>query len=311
MNADARAPATAAARVRLRDVCELAKPRLTLMVVLTTVVGAWAAASGAAPDAALLLHVAAGTLLTAAGASALNQLLERRPDGCMVRTADRPLPAGRMAPRDALILGATGAAVGVVYLALVVNALTALLAGVTLATYLALYTPLKRVTPHCTLVGAAPGAIPVLMGWTAVTNRLDPEALVLFGVLFWWQLPHFMAIAVLYVDDYARAGFPMWPVVDRRRSAAAPGGHANRTGAYAVAGALLTLAVSLAPLAQGRMGLGAGLIVLAAGAVYVGGALRLATAGSRPAARALFIISLAYLPLTLGVLAGAANRLAP
>lgn len=309
MSTAPRATATTLPRVRLRDLLELAKPRLTLMVALTTVIGAVAASKGS-PDARLLLHAAVGTLLTAAGASVLNQLMERRTDGIMARTADRPLPARRVAPRDAALMGAASAAGGIVYLGLATNLLTALLAGVTLLTYLGLYTPLKRVTPHCTLVGAVPGALPVVMGWSAETNGIGWTAVVLFGVLFCWQIPHFMAIAVLYVDDYARAGFPMWPVVDRRREAmrGAAGLPANLTGTHAVAGALLTLGVSLVPAALGGLGAAEALCVLLAGGLYVGAAARLSWRRTPATARALFVVSLAYLPVTLGVLAAAGAR---
>ncbi len=295
------APAVSSARLSLRDSLELTKPRLSLLVLLTTVVSFVIAAEGPV-DVLLLVHTALGTALAAAGASTLNQLFERRHDARMERTAARPLPAGRVSPRDALALGAASAAAGVAYLAVMVNLLTAGLGLATVLIYLFAYTPLKRRSPLCTLVGALPGAIPIVMGWTAQTGRIDVNAWILFGVLFAWQLPHFLAIAVMYLDDYDRAGFPMRPVVDARgyRTDAAtllPPGSVTGWTAIGWAGALLAITV-----APHYTGLADGLYLLGAaalGLVYMAASVALAIQRTRQAAFALFITSIAYLPLLL------------
>jgi protoheme IX farnesyltransferase len=294
------AAAARPARLSLRDVVELTKPRLSLLVLLTTVVSFVIAADGAV-DVPLLLHTALGTALAAAGASTLNQLFERRHDARMNRTASRPLPTGRVSARDALALGTASAAAGVAYLLVMVNPLTAALGLATVLIYLFAYTPLKRVSPLCTLVGALPGAIPIVMGWTAQTGQVDANAWILFGVLFAWQLPHFLAIAVMYLDDYTRAGFPMRPVVDARgyrseRTLLPPG---SLTGWTAIGWAGLLLAVTASPHYSGLAG-GWYLIGAAAlGLVYLAASVSLAIQRTRRAACVLFITSIAYLPLLL------------
>ena len=200
-------------RVLFSDLTELTKPRITLMVVLTAGIGLLLG-SGGEVSGAIVIHTLLGTGLLAAGSSALNQVLERDLDGLMERTAQRPLPAGRMHPDSALLFGVTLAILGLVELTVFVNLLTALLGTLALASYVFLYTPLKRVSSLATVIGAIPGAIPPLMGWTAVTNELALGAWVLFGILFLWQLPHFLAIAWICREDYARAGLPMLPVVE-------------------------------------------------------------------------------------------------
>ena len=197
----------------LRDLLELTKPRITSMVVLTTGIGLLLASAGEAPMS-LVIHTLLGTGLLAAGSSALNQVLERDLDALMQRTAQRPLPAGRMHPDAALLFGVSLSITGLLELTLFVNLLTALLGTLALASYVFLYTPLKRVSSLATVIGAIPGAIPPLMGWTAVTEELALGAWVLFGILFLWQLPHFLAIAWMCREDYARAGLPMLPVVE-------------------------------------------------------------------------------------------------
>lgn len=295
----AAAPA-AGLRIGLRDALELTKPRLSLLVVLTTVVS-FILASDGPPNLVLLAHTAAATALAAGGASVLNQLAERRHDARMTRTADRPLPTGRVQPRDALALGVALVLAGLGYLAAAVNALTAGLALASVATYLAVYTPLKRVSPLCTLAGAVPGALPIVMGWTAQTGRIDLHAALLFAILFAWQLPHFLAIAVLYVEDYARAGFPMRPVLDARRSRAAPACLPPRsiTGLSAVGWCTVLLAATLLPgavgLTEGPYAFGAA----ALGTLYLTSALALALRRTRRAARWLFVTSIAYLPVLL------------
>jgi protoheme IX farnesyltransferase len=288
---------------RPADYLELTKPRVGLLVLFTVAAGAGLAAGGM-PDAAVLLHTLLGTALVAGGASALNQLLERRTDALMSRTENRPLPAGRLQPVEVALFGLALGVSGMTYLALTLpRPLAALVAVGAFGSYVFVYTPLKRRTTLNTLVGAVPGALPPVIGWTAVTGTLDPPAAVLFLVLYLWQVPHFLAIAWVYRDDYARAGLRMLPVVDR------PGG---MTGRQMVAYCVALVPVSLLPVLWGL-----------AGPLYLGGAVALglgflATAvgfrQARTAARARRVLraSLVYLPalLALLLLDGAAGRAA-
>src|SRR5206468_7714399 len=189
-----------------------------------------------AMDYLLMVHTLLGTGLVASGAGALNQLLERKYDALMRRTEDRPLPSGRLRPDTVLIFGGLCSAAGLVYLALAVNLLTSSLGAITLGSYLFIYTPLKRVTSLNTAIGAIPGALPPLMGWTAARNEVSGEGWSLFAILYFWQLPHFLAIAWMYREEYAKAGFVMLPGVD-------PGG--ARTGSQAVSHTLALLMASL------------------------------------------------------------------
>jgi len=202
-----------AARRRLADLCELTKPRMNFLVVVTTMVGYYMAARGRG-DWAHIGYTLVGTALTAAGSSALNQYLERELDGLMRRTARRPLPAGRLRPADALLFAVVLSVSGVAILAWFVNPLSALLGALTLALYAFAYTPAKRRTTLCTLIGAVPGAVPPVMGFTAVQNTISLQAVSLFAILFVWQMPHFLAIAILYRDDYARGRYRMLPIID-------------------------------------------------------------------------------------------------
>ena len=293
-----------AVRMSARDVFELTKPRLSLLVLLTTVISFILAVEGPV-NLVLLVHTALGTALAAAGASALTQLMERRYDANMRRTSNRPLPAGRVAGRDAMALGVASVTTGVIYLTLAVNVLTGMLGLATVLIYLIAYTPLKRRSPLCTLAGAVPGAIPIVMGWTAQTGRIDANAWILFAILFIWQLPHFLAIAVMYLEDYARAGFPMRPVLDARGHdcdrTCLPRG--STTGWSAVAWCLLLLPVTLLPNLTGMAG-GVYLIGAAAlGVVYAAAAVGLAVLRTRRSAQTLFITSIAYLPILLTWLA--------
>jgi protoheme IX farnesyltransferase len=183
---------------------------MNAVVILTTLVGYFVAARDTIDPFRLLLTLV-GTALAAAGASVLNQVMERDFDALMPRTADRPLPAGRVRPSDACLFGLVLAIGGVALLAINVNILTASLGAITLVTYLLIYTPAKRSTTLCTLLGAVPGAIPIVMGCTAATGRIAPTAIALSLILFTWQIPHFLAIAILYRDDYAKGGFQMLP----------------------------------------------------------------------------------------------------
>ena len=194
-------------------IADLTKARLTALVLLTTLVGFYIGWHGPM-NYFLMFHLLAGTAFVASGASALNQLLEREYDAKMRRTQNRPLPSGRLQPTTVMIFGGVCATVGLIYLALAVNLITSVVGAVTSTSYLFIYTPLKRVTWANTLVGAIPGALPPLMGWTAARGELSGEGWTLFAILAFWQIPHFMAIAWIYRDEYARAGFKMLPVVD-------------------------------------------------------------------------------------------------
>ena len=262
---------------------ELFKARLTLLVLLTTLVGFYLGSRGAV-NYWLMCHTILGTALVASGASALNQLWERRFDARMRRTQDRPLPSGRLQPQTVLTVGSAASIVGLLYLAFTVNLLTSLLGLASLVIYLFLYTPLKRVTWLNTAVGAVPGALPPLMGWAAARGDLSPQGWLLFAILALWQLPHFMAIAWMYRDDYARAGFKMLPVLD-------PDG--RRTGRQALIHTLFLLPASLAPFWFGL-----------AGPIYFSGALVLGLVFIQPVDHAPGSPALLYLHLILAAAAG-------
>jgi heme o synthase len=268
---------------------DLVKARLTTLVLLTTLVGFYVGWRGPM-NFALMLNTLAATALVAAGAAALNQLLEREYDAKMRRTQNRPLPAGRLQPTTAMLFGGVCAVTGLVYLALAVNLLTCVIGAVTLVSYLFIYTPLKRVTWLNTAVGAVPGALPPLMGWTAARGELSGEGWALFAIVAFWQIPHFMAIAWMYRDEYARAGFKMLPVID-------PDG--QRTGQQAVSHTLALLIVSLCPFAfkvAGPIYL-AGAFIL--GVMFLSCAIRFSRQLTPARARLLFLASILYLPLLL------------
>lgn len=283
------APAAAPAS-RWADYYELTKPRMNLLVVLTTMIGYYMAARGLTADWLGVLHTLLGTALTAAGASVLNQYVEREHDAKMNRTARRPLPAGRVPPLEALVLGVSLAVAGVLYLAWLVNPLTATLGVVTLASYVFLYTPAKRHTTLCTVIGAVPGALPPVMGWTAAGGALSPEAIALFGILFFWQLPHFLAIAILYRDDYAAGGFQMLPVVDRDLFS---------TGRQIILWSAALIPVSLLPTLFGMAGVGYFVAALLLGLGFGAFGVRCAFTRERGDARKLFLASIVYLPALL------------
>jgi protoheme IX farnesyltransferase len=268
---------------------DLFKARLTSLVLLTTLVGFYVGFRGPV-DFALMFRLLLGTALLASGAAALNQLLEREYDANMRRTQDRPLPSGRLQPQTVLMVGSASALVGLLYLAQAVNLTTSLVGALSLVCYLFVYTPLKRVTWLNTLAGAVPGALPPLMGWTAARGELSSEGLALFAIQAFWQLPHFMAIAWMYRDEYARAGFKMLPVVD-------PQG--RRTGHQAVSYTLALLVVSLCPFLFGLTGPTylAGALILGLGFVWF--AVRFSRERTDSHARQLFYVSLVYLPLLL------------
>lgn len=206
-------------RARPQDFLTLTKPRLNALVLLTTFVGFFLA-SPTSMDLALLIHTLVGTFMVAGGAAALNQVWERENDALMKRTQSRPIPAGRLEPRDGIIFGIGLGLLGTAYLAWMANPLTAVLGLISYLTYVIVYTPMKARSAWNTVVGAVSGAIPPVMGWTAVRNELGLEALVLFAILFWWQHPHFFALSWKYREDYRQGGFRMLSGQDKdgRRS---------------------------------------------------------------------------------------------
>jgi len=273
---------------------DLVKARLTALVLLTTFVGFYLGEHGAV-NFLPMFHTLLGTALVAAGAAALNQLLERDYDAKMRRTADRPLPSGRLQPATVAIFGGVCSVAGLIYLATLVNLLTSVVGAVTLVSYLFIYTPLKRVTWVNTLVGAIPGALPPLMGWTAARNELSGEGWALFAILAFWQIPHFMAIAWLYRDEYTKAGFIMLPNVDA-------GG--SRTAQHAVGNTIALLLASLCPFAFGLNGKIYLVAALVLGTGYFLCAVRFARQLTAQRARQLFLASIIYLPLLIAALVG-------
>lgn len=281
--------------------CELFKARLTTLVLLTTAVGYFFGNQDGALGTGFWLALL-GTGFLAAGASALNQYWERESDALMQRTRSRPIPSGAIDPSLALGVGVALAIAGMLELTFLVNPLTGLLGMLTLASYVFVYTPLKRRTTMNTLVGAVPGALPPLMGWTAATGEFGPGGWALFTILFFWQLPHFMAIAWLYREDYARAGFRMLPVQDST---------GMRTGATAVRHTVALLGFSLAPVALGLAGNWYAGFALVGGAVFLGCAITFARQMTTGSARRLFFASILYLPVILGALVADKSKPSP
>jgi protoheme IX farnesyltransferase len=284
--------AVPAVRTRLSDFLQLSKPRLNALAVATTL-GGYYMAGGGTDDAARLFHTIVGTALVAGGSSAFNQYYERMTDGLMRRTRLRPLPDGRMPPVDALVFALGVSLAGLVQLAVGANLVAAAIALLTLVSYVAVYTPLKRRTSFATVVGAVPGALPPLIGWAAVRGSIDPVALALFAIGFLWQMPHFLAIAWLYRSDYERAGFPLLPVVE-------PDGRS--TGRQAVVYAAALLPVSLAPTAFGLAGSVYFVSAFVLGGVFLALSIRFAATRSAPSARWLFFASIVYLPILWAVM---------
>jgi heme o synthase len=278
---------TQRANSQVGDYVALTKPRLNFLVVATSAAGYYLGAS-AAVDPLLMTHAVVGTALVAGGAAVLNQVYERDTDALMRRTRRRPLPAGRVGPAEAQIFGVMLSVAGLGLLGVRANWPAAALALVTLVVYLVVYTPMKRRTPIATLVGAVPGALPALIGWTASRGEIAVGGAALFGIVFLWQIPHFMAIAWLYRDDYAKAGFPMLAVIE-------PDG--RRAGRQALWYAAALVPVSLVPTYVGI----AGTLYLAAATVLGASLLflsaRFAATRSERSARELFIGSILYLPL--------------
>ena len=274
------------------DFLALTKPRLNLLVMITALGGMYLAApDGIAP--LTLFHALVGTALVAGGASALNQVWERETDGLMRRTQTRPVPDGRLEASEGALFGAALSVAGLLQLSVAVNVVAAAVAAVTLGSYVLLYTPLKRRTWLSTLVGAFPGALPPVIGWTAVTGSISPAALSLFGIVFCWQIPHFLAIAWLYREDYARARLPLLPVVE-------PDGRS--TGRQATAYAAVLLPVSLAPALFELAGPTYVASATVLGLILLGLSVRFARQRTTTAARQLFFGSIIYLPVLWAVL---------
>ena len=276
---------------------ELIKLRLTALVLITTLVGFYAGLNnetgGLADNLIKLGLTLLGTGLLAAGAAVLNQYLEREYDARMNRTAERPLPSGLVGAEAALLLGGAFSVFGLLTLSAWVNLLVAVLGAVTLVTYLFVYTPLKRKSEWNTIIGAIPGALPPLMGWAAARGEIDPLGWTLFGILFFWQVPHFMAIAWLYREDYAKAGFVMLPNVDCE---------GVRTGRQAITHTVFLIIASLMPFTMKLFGTAYLFGALLLGVLFLIAAVSFSANLSRQSARRLFFASIIYLPLLLGLM---------
>ena len=275
------------------DLLELAKPRITLLVTLTTAAGFAVAAPYGELDWRLFAHTVCGTALVCAGSAVLNQYAERDLDARMRRTAQRPLPAGRRSPSLALGWGLLLGALGLAQLLLFVNPLTAVLAAATLAAYVLVYTPMKTRTTFATIVGAVPGAAPPVLGWSGASGEVGLGGWLLFALLFLWQLPHFLSIAWLYREDYRRAGMHLLTIDDP---------DSRRTIRQTIVWSVALLPVSLMPAA---VGLGGRVYLVGAalcGALFVAAALAFAREPKVASARRLLLVSVFYLPVVLGVL---------
>lgn len=278
---------------RALDFLELTKPRVSLMVLVTMFVGFYLGSEHGA-GYLRLIETLIGTALAAGGTLALNQFLERHADALMARTRHRPLPDGRMQPTEALLFGVGLAAAGLLILALTVNALSALVTASIVGSYLFIYTPLKQRSSLCGVVGAVPGALPPVIGWTAATGGLSIEAWVLFAIMFLWQIPHTLAIARLYRDDFAKAGIQFLPVIES---------DGWITGRQVITHSLALLVVSLLPTLLGLAGTVYFLAALLLGSGFLWYGIGLAISQSLAAARRLLLASLIYLPLLLVVMA--------
>jgi len=282
------------AQRRVADFIALTKPRVVTMVMLTTLLGYYLGATEASFDWLRVAITLLGTSLAASGTMALNQYLERDLDARMLRTRQRPLPDGRLAPWDALVFGSALTVVGVLVLLLAINSLSAVVTAVTSVSYLFAYTPLKPRTSLCTLVGAVPGALPPLTGWAAASGDLSPAAWAIFAIMFIWQIPHALAIAQMYRDDYARAGFRLLPVVD-------PDG--SSTTRQILTYSLALLSVGMLPTLLGLAGPVYFVASIILGLGLLAASLRLARSSKTADARRLMLASLLYLPCLLAIMA--------
>ncbi len=282
-------PARSLVATRCADYLALTKPRIAVLALVTVTAG-YVLGSADRWQLWPLCHALFGIALVAAASSAFNQLFERDTDSLMRRTENRPLPGGRLSLAEACLFAAVCAVSGVTWLALFVNATTAILSAATLVLYAGVYTPLKQRTSFSTAVGAVPGALPPVLGWAASGARFEMDAFSLFAILFLWQFPHFLAIGWIYRDDYARAGLRMLP---------ASGRAAGVTGLMAVAYALALVPISLLPSASGLAGAGFAAVALVLSGAYLVAALRFAAHESLRSARWLLWTSLVYLPVLL------------
>ncbi len=283
---------TAALKSKLTDYYTLTKPEVNLLILMTTSAGFYLA-SRTHFRLSLLFSTLLGTVLVASGTATLNQWMERAWDGRMRRTAQRPLPTGRISPRAAFVFGLCLSIAGGAYLVLTVNLLSGMLAIATLLSYLLIYTPLKRKTALCTMLGAIPGAMPTLIGWAGATNRIDPQAWYLFAILFLWQFPHFLAIALMYREDYERAGYRMLPAFDA---------DSRFTRAEIVGFAVVLVAATVLP-GVARQSVWYSGSMLLAGSLLLYSCVRLAQTGSRIVATRVLHHSVIYLPVVLAVMA--------
>jgi protoheme IX farnesyltransferase len=291
-NTAAEALVPTGAKARAAAYIELTKPRITFLIVLTSAAGFCLGSRGAV-NYLTFANAMIGIGLLSSGIATLNQFMERDLDGLMRRTAERPLPSGRLFPFEALWFGVTLTLIAELYLALSVNLLTAVLGLTVIAGYLFLYTPLKTRTSLSTAVGAFPGAMPPLIGWAAARGEVDVAAWVLFAILFLWQFPHFLAIAWMYREDYARAGIRMLPVVE-------PDGRV--TGQQIIVYSLMLVPVSLLPAILGISGRFYFVAALMLGLLFLGTSIRAALSKSNQHARQLLLASVLYLPLLFGVM---------
>ena len=273
-------------REKIAAYLELTKPRITLLIALIAAAG-FCLGAGAPFDYIKFTHTLMGIALLCSGVSTLNQYMERDLDGLMKRTTARPLPSGRLSPKQSFVFGMVLTTLAEAYLAVFVNQLTAVLGLTVVIGYVLCYTPLKTKTSLSTAIGAVPGAMPPLMGWAAATNQISLEAWVLFAILFLWQFPHFLAIAWMYREDYARAGIRMLPVVE-------PEGRV--TGQQIIAYTMLLVPVSLLPVALGMSGSIYLYGALLLGAAFLWGGVRAALSDTRQTAKRLLLISVLYLP---------------
>jgi protoheme IX farnesyltransferase len=282
----------AGTRSRTADFVALTKPRLNLLVLITTLGGLYLA-SPEGVAISLLVHTLVGTALVAGGAAALNQVWERDTDRLMRRTSVRPLPQGRLGVNEGTWFGVLLTSIGLIELTFGANRTAAFVAFATSASYVLAYTPLKTRTSLATLVGAVPGALPPVIGWAAATGDLSLPAWVLFGIVFFWQMPHFLAIAWMHRDDYARAGIPLLPVLE-------PDG--RRTGQQALLYAAALWPVSLLPALVGLAGAPYSIVATLLGVIFIGLSALFARERSSVSARRLFLFSITYLPLLWGAL---------
>jgi len=275
------------------DFYELTKPRIVLMVLVTALAGYYAG-SGRIPDYLQLIQMLIGTALAAGGTLALNQFIERDTDAMMTRTCRRPLPDGRVQPYDALWFGIVLTLLGIGYLAVAVNLLSAVVAAAITASYLLAYTPMKRHSSLCVPVGAVPGALPPVIGWVAASGQLSVDAWVLFAIMFLWQIPHTLAIAFLYKEDFAKAGIQFLPVIE-------PDGESTNRQILVHCSALL--AVSLLPTLIGLAGATYFIVAFVLGVAFLASGVSLIVTPTRAGARRLLFASLIYLPALLLVMA--------